>query len=383
MIENNIVIESLEDGIKKDPTNFFQIDFLKTFMIAFVIIDHSVIRVLVWGAGGELWERMSIPVFLIILGFNMGNSFARKGHQYLSELYSWEYFKRKFWRFIFPYIILYIVSTIAGFIIYEENFTATFKENWFLEYIVYQKTLFEGPGNWFIPVLFQSILILPLMYKAFSVVPRLSLILCFIIEICFHLFLFAFVGELTSLEDWLIEINFRYIILLYLSAIGMGFWFSKDHDLFSKKNLFVWILFPISVIYMVAWQFFDFRLAVDGSGIVRGDYHYFTFIYAAFVILIVMKLLPKNPKNKASKIFTTIGRASFHIYLVQDIYFAITYSIHGYDINTVTNIFDISFGYPILDLFLMFLNWGICISVGVFWLYIENTIRRARKKNQK
>ena len=380
MIEKTSIIENPEEDIAKDSPNFFQVDFLKTFMIAFVIIDHSVLRSLLWGAGAELWERMSIPVFLIILGFNMGNSFAKKGEQSLKELYSWEYFKKKFWRFIFPYIILYIVSTMAGFIIYEENFTDRLNENWFLEYIVYQKQLFEGPGNWFIPVLFQSILLLPLMYKAFSIVPRLSLILCFIIEIGFHLFLFSYIGAITSLEDWLTEINFRYIILLYVSAIGMGFWFSKDHDLFSRKNIFVWLLFPISVIYMVAWQFLDFRLEIDGSGIVRGDYNYLTFIYAAFIILIVMKLLPKNPKNKVSKFFTTIGRASFHIYLVQDIYFAITYSIQSPGEKTVANIFDVSFGEPILDLFLMFLNWGICISAGVFWLYIENTIRKARKK---
>ena len=185
MIESNTVIKSPDDDIKKDTINFFQIDFLKAFMIAFVIIDHSVIRVLLWEAGAELWERMSIPIFLVVLGFNMGNSFARKGEQSLQELYSWEYFKKKFWRFIFPYIILYIVSTIAGFIIYEENFTDGFSENWILEYIIFQKQLFEGPGNWFIPILFQSILLLPLLYKAFSIVPRLSLIFCFAVTISF------------------------------------------------------------------------------------------------------------------------------------------------------------------------------------------------------
>ena len=380
MIESNLVIESPDDDIKKDTTNFFQIDFLKTFMIAFVIIDHSVIRVLLWEAGAELWERMSIPVFLVVLGFNMGNSFARKGEQSLKELYSWKYFKKKFWRFIFPYIILYIVSTIAGFIIYEDNFTDGLKENWILEYIIFQKQLFEGPGNWFIPILFQSIFLLPLLYKAFSILPRLSLILCFLIEICMHLFVFFYVGEITSMEDWMTEINFRYIILLYISALGLGFWFSKDHNLFSKKNLFLWILFPISVIYMVAWQFFDFRLEIEGSGIVRGDYHYITFIYAAFIILIVMKLLPKNPKNKGSKIFTTIGRSSFHIYLVQDIYFAITYSLHSPGVIIVENIFDISSGDPFLNILLLIFNWAICISAGVFWLYVENKIRKVRMK---
>lgn len=380
MTESTNVIESLNDDIKRDTSSFFQIDFLKTFMIAFVIIDHSISYLLIPRTGNELWERMSIPVFLVILGFNMGNSFARKGEQSLKELYSWEYFKKKFWRFIFPYIIFYFVSTTVGFIIYRENFTDTFKENWILEYIVFQKSLFEGPGNWFIPILFQSILLLPLLYKIFSKLPKISLILCFLIEICFHLFVCFYVGELSSTEDWQLEFNFRYIILLYISAIGMGFWFSKDYNLFRKNNLFLWFLFPIAVIYMVAWDFFSFRLEIDGSGIVRGDYNYFTFIYAAFIILVVMKLLPKNPKNKALKIFTTIGRSSFHIYLVQDLYFVITYSIHGAVFNRVDNIFGISFGDPYLNLLLVGLNWAICIPAGIFWWYIEKTIRKVRKK---
>ena len=379
-IESNIVIESPKDEINRGSSSFFQIDFLKAFMIAFVIIDHSVLSIPIHGTGRELWERMAIPVFLVILGFNAGNSFARNGDQSLSELYSWKYFKKKFWRFIFPYIILYIVSTMAGFIIYEEAFPDQFTEDWILNYILYQKALFEGPGNWFIPILFQSILILPLIYKLFSVVPRLSLILCFAIEISFHLLIFEIIGVPTSLEEWLFEIYFRQTILLYMSAIGIGLWFSQNRELFSKKNLFLWIFFPISVIYMVAWDFYDFRLEIEGASLIRGDYNYLTFIYAAFIILIILKLLPRNPKNKALKIFTVIGRSSFHIYLVQDIYFAITYSLHGYGVKIVENIFDISAGEPFLNILILILNWTICISAGVFWWYIENSIRRYRKK---
>lgn len=381
MNESENIIENLDDDLRKDTSNFFQIDFLKSIMIAFVIIDHGVLHVFIRGTGTEFWERMSIPVFLVILGINAGNSFARKGDQYLAELYSWEYFKKKFWRYVFPYIVLYIVSTTAGFIIYEDAFTDTFSDDWFVDYILFQRSLLVGPGNWFIPVLFQSILILPLLYKLFSIVPRLSLIMCFLIEIGFHLLVFIVVGELTSFDDWLLEINFRQIILLYMSAIGMGLWFSLDHDLFSRKNLFVWVLFPISVIYMTAWDFFGFRLNINGADLIRGDYNYMTFIYSAFIILIALKLLPKNPKNKALNVFKSIGRSSFHIYLVQDIYYAITYETQGTGVRTVDNIFGISFGEPFLDLILLVgLNWAICITMGVFWWYIENSIRRYRKK---
>ena len=380
MNERNILLDDPEDPVKKDTKNFFQVDFLKTFMIAFVIIDHAFGYTMIGGIGFELWERMAIPVFLIIMGFNMGNSFAKKGDVSLKELYSWNYFKTKLWLFVFPYFIFYIVSTTIGFILYGANFPDTFSENWFLEYVVYQKSLLEGPGNWFIPIVFQSILVLPLIYKLFSKLPKATLILCFIIEISMHLFLFFYMGELVTIDDWLRELYFRYIILLYLSAIGMGFWFSRDHDLFSRKNLFAWMLFPISLIYMIAWDFFGFRLAIDGSGIVRGDYNYLTFIYSAFIFLIILKIIPQNPKKKISKIFTTIGRSTFHIYLVQDIFYIVLY-INFISIWTapgfsgIVNILGIAADDILTTVGLLILNWVVCISCGVIWWYVEKRFR--------
>ena len=73
MTESENIIENLDDDLKKDTSNFFQVDFLKSIMIAFVIIDHGVLHVFIRGTGTEFWERMSIPVFLVILGFNAGN----------------------------------------------------------------------------------------------------------------------------------------------------------------------------------------------------------------------------------------------------------------------------------------------------------------------
>ena len=108
-----------------------------------------------------------------------------------------------------------------------------------------------------------------------------------------------------------------------------------------------------------------------------------TFIYSAFIILIALKLLPKNPKNKALNVFKSVGKASFHIYLVQDVYFAITYVTQGYGVKVVDNICGISIGEPILDLILLVgLNWAVCISAGVFWWYLENCIRRYWKKKR-
>ena len=114
MEEKNILIQ------KTEKANFFQIDFLKAWMILLVVLDHSRIYMgseLVRIMGFELWERIAIPVFLIIMGFNIGKSLARKGEATLRELYSWNYFKNKLWRYMFPFLIYYAFSLLFGFII--------------------------------------------------------------------------------------------------------------------------------------------------------------------------------------------------------------------------------------------------------------------------
>ena len=74
-----VLVEKEKEKIVESRERFFQIDFLKTAMIFLVIFDH----VVSWGVkndiGVSLWERICIPVFLVIMGFNMGVSFQRKG----------------------------------------------------------------------------------------------------------------------------------------------------------------------------------------------------------------------------------------------------------------------------------------------------------------
>ena len=60
----------------KERTSFFQIDFLKAVMIFLVIFDHYVYWDVKGQIGAALWERISIPVFLVVMGLNMGLSLS-------------------------------------------------------------------------------------------------------------------------------------------------------------------------------------------------------------------------------------------------------------------------------------------------------------------
>jgi hypothetical protein len=373
---------------KTKRSNFFQVDFLKAWMILLVVLDHSRVYIgpeLNKVMGFELWERIAIPVFLVIMGFNIGKSIEVKEDKSLRNLYSWSYFKNKFWRFIFPFLICYVISMIIGFSIYGTSFSDRYSDNWILDHIILGLPPFGGPGIWFIPIIFQSILILPLLYKIFNSKPKIVLFLCFVIEILMHFITFLYVGEITSYDDWMVEAYFRYSIFMYLSAIGIGLWFSKDHNIFSKKNIFIWILLPISLFYLIQYQFFDYRIAIDGAHLVRGEYNYLVFPYSAFIILLIIKIFPKKSEKRLAKAISWIGKSTFHIFLIQNLYFEITYTVYDnppYLSPLIANIFGLSSNDVIINILLLIMNWIITVSIGVLWWFSETKLRNFRKSRK-
>ncbi|NVM35187.1 MAG: acyltransferase [Candidatus Lokiarchaeota archaeon] len=371
-----VLVEAEKEKLEESGKSFFQIDFLKAAMIILVIFDHMVS----WGVKSEigvtLWERISIPVFLVIMGFNMGISFQRKGVSTLKELYSWSYFKSKILRYIVPFLVLYGFSTLIGLILYQFDITAMYRGQYYPEHGFIQLFTgilpFWGPGNWFIPVIFGSIVLFPLVYWVFTKKPVLTLILCFAIEIIMQLIVFFFLGQITSWEESYILSLFMTSFPFYLSAIGLGLWFSFNRKPFSRRNLFIWILFPISLIYMIYYQFFGFQFRIGGVPLLRGDYHFLIFPYSAVIFLLVMMVLPQKSDNKFSRAISLIGKSTYHIFLTQMLGYGMISAIWGTH-------YIIDVGFTIFDALNLIYAWIVFISFGVLWYKMDqekNIIRR-------
>ncbi|MFX0080843.1 MAG: acyltransferase family protein [Candidatus Hodarchaeota archaeon] len=375
------ITETKQKVLIIDTRQYFQVDFLKAAMIFLVIFDHMVS----WGVKSNiavtLWERISIPVFLVIMGFNMGISFQRKGDQSLKELYSWNYFKSKILRYIVPFLVLYGFSTLLGLILYQFNISEMYHGQYYPSHGFMNLFIgilpFWGPGNWFLPLIFQSIIILPLLYKALTKKPNLTLILCFIIEIAMHLAIFFFIGNLYpgSVISWskIHMLNmFMTSILFYLPAIGFGMWFSFGYKLEQNRNFFMWIIYPISLAFICAYQFFGFRIMIGGVPLLRGDYHFLISPYSAFLFLLAMKCLPQNSDNKFSHVISLIGRSTYHILLTQILGYGIIYALRGTH-------YLIDVGFTFLDALNLIYAWLLFISFGILWFKIDqekNLIRR-------
>ena len=358
---------SVSEGFEK-RTSFFQIDFLKAVMIFLVIFDHYVYWDVKGEIGAALWERISIPVFLVVMGLNMGLSFKGQGATTLKQLYSWSYFKKKILRYVVPFLILYAASTFIGLFMYGFDYIAMYDTQYSPEHgIINLFTLimpFWGPGNWFIPVLMQSILVVPLLYWCFTKKPVITLISTFVIEIILQITVFFVIGDITTWEERHYLSVFMTSILFYLSAVGLGMWFSKDHDLQSKHNFFMWFLYPLCLVYLVVYQFFGFGFRFEGTPLLRGDYHFMVFGYSAFLVLLALKFLPKTTNGRISRRISLIGRSTYHILLTQILGFGMITAFWGthYGIYLPFDPFEL------IDLAAL---WLLFIWVGIIWYKID------------
>ena len=362
-----LVLNEPEKEISKD-NEFFQVDVLKAAMIFLVIFDHMVSWGIKRNIGVTLWERISIPIFLIIMGFNMGLSMQRKGDLPLKQLYSWSYFKGKIVRYIVPFLVLYAISTIIGLFMYRFNIIAMYDGQFSPDHSIIDLFLgiliFWGPGNWFLPLLFQFILIFPLLYKAFTKKPVLALVLCFTIEIALQLTVFLFIGEVESWTEVYILNILMTSVFFYLSAIGLGMWFSFDHDIQSNRNFFMWIIYPISLGYIIAYQFFGFNFYVNGVPVIRPDYNFLFFPYSAFLFLLAMKFIPQKSEGRISRGIKLIGKSTYHILLIQILGYGMIYAYWGTHYAV-----DVPFSPDeILDLVVAWISF---ISFGVLWYKID------------
>ena len=130
----------------------------------------------------------------------------------------------------------------------------------------------------------------------------------------------------------------------------------------------MWIIYPISLGFIVAYQFYGFRIIIGNIRLLRGDYHFLIFPYSAFLFLLAMKFLPQKSEGRISRAISLIGKSSYHILLIQILGFGIVYAYSGthYAIQAGGSADDI------LDLFVV---WFFFISFGILWYKID------RKKN--
>ncbi|MBN1216270.1 MAG: acyltransferase family protein [Candidatus Lokiarchaeota archaeon] len=458
----NDLVSDVNDKKLSDKSSvgkrFFQIDFIKTICIIIVIAGHTLDR---YFPLESLWQIIQpIPLFLLIMGFNYGNSFKKRNYHKISEIYSFQYFKRAFWRLIFPLLLINLICFIIDLICvfftgwHVNGWSSTQVSTWRnvswgdtnidytpmnLFYFLIGAPYFPGPGEFYVVIAIQFILIFPLIYKLFDKNPILGLFACYTIDLGFQLI----AGNVPLVSNFFDDYSFLFCgnILRYMSIIGLGIWFVNNHNLFSKKNIFIIILaipalFLLMIVYwgdiilpesFINSEFFNsiftsppivtfgYDLKIFRTYPWWGKANLFTYFFPAFIFLLLMKVLPSElnkdkPRSQSiTRFFEKYSKLTYHILLVQIVYFFINIPIMNdisisinqnmyqafiqpitepYGIITswqLTNnpdllSFNASICVSLIKLFLIFINCSATFSLAIIFYNIDTGLQRNLKK---
>lgn len=291
--------------------HYLQIDLLKCIAIISVIIVHSFdFRN---SSTVPLWIDLivafslaqAIPIFFILMGRNAGASFERKSLFKLSELYSKTYFIARFYRLIIPVLITFLVSLFLG--LYMNKIYIGI-----LNLIGYFPL--TGYGNYFISILLQFIFVFPLLYFFYQKNPKITILLTILI---------SFVFEVGSTVLPILQGNsylYQACILRYIFAIVLGLWLVDNYDnrLSLLRNKYIILGLLLSVSYIVFSSVYSFKISFFTP--YWQPENFLAFFYPLVFCAIGMRFLPSQENNLLVKITAFIGKASYHIFLVQILY---------------------------------------------------------------
>lgn len=273
------------------------LDYLKAVCVLMVIITHydwtdkssPVFTMLI---------NMAVPVFMIISGYNFAMSNAKKAEGKLSKMYSWEILKPKLVRFLVPYLLVCIIE-IPLRLAYgrDAGLARTFLEGGY------------GPGSYYVPVMMQLLLVFPIIYILIAKNAKLGIFLVGSVNLLFEVAVRVF--EIEK-HDYRLSVG-RYLLLV---ALGCYLYlYPKDRI----KNWQLATMFVIGVAYIVA--VFELKYKLPLFRYWKTTAMPVAFYIFPIIVVLFRKFYYSTIPGSIGRLLTWIGQASYHIFLVQMVYF--------------------------------------------------------------
>ena len=283
----------------------YSIDFLKAVCIIFVVLAHSVPLEYQKYVGRPFTIIQAVPIFLLITGYNFSES-SFVSNRY-SDIFSvFRYGLTRIKKLLLPFVILFITEALFMLIKYNYNFRAILK-------------LFigggVGPGSYFVPVMIQTLLVLPILVKVTRKNPIVAVILIFVLNLLLEYL------SLGVSDYW-----YRLLFIRYLFAIELGVFLSVYKD----KINFVRIL-PfacISIMYIFCIDIYHMEFILNRGW---GSQNPIAYFFALMIVYIFLHL-----KLKENEMLSSIGKKTYYICLVQKNYFFYA-SIYSSILNIIQN----------------------------------------------
>ncbi|WP_187260879.1 acyltransferase family protein [Pontibacter beigongshangensis] len=300
-------------AIASKKVRYQQIDVLKGLAIVSVLLLHALSYEMLLQAYAIFHIWQAVPLFMILMGLNLGLSPAGSKTPLL-RIYLSQGFRKKVGRIVVPVLVMYVVSLLAGFVWYQVTGQYLIAFSWLNAIGLLPVT---GRGNYFVTLVLQSLLLLPLIGYLFQRRPWLTVILLVLLEVLFLLWANQF--SFSEEQAYLYSAAFP----RYFSAVAFGLALScAVPQPASFRNVLLLLLLAIasgSFLYQISYDISDFKL-------VREEWQsqcVLAFGYAALLVLVLFRLLPNHSDNKLLGLVAALGKASYHIFLIQVLYFGL------------------------------------------------------------
>jgi peptidoglycan/LPS O-acetylase OafA/YrhL len=282
------------------------IDLMKATAIALVLWQHTVPVTWTNQLLGNVWVRPAVPVFFVLAAFNFSGSLRRRGGERLSWAALRAFYARRFDRIAAPFLIIlalgYLIALARGR--FESGVS-----------MLFGSMPVNAPGNYFVPALVGVIVLLPFIVWAYARRPVATVLACIALNVLFEAL------AATVFRDQIFggNLTFPYqgSALRYLALAVGGVWLASTPLLRAHRSRTLLILAGLSVTYLLVEQLFPAELGFFKPGFERET----NFAAAPWAILLValgLRYLPANASGAArGRVVVAIGRASFHIFLVQ------------------------------------------------------------------
>jgi peptidoglycan/LPS O-acetylase OafA/YrhL len=255
------------------------VDAIKGFAIVSVLLIHSLPRHVLADSYAvfHIWE--AVPLLIMMMGYT--GVLAR-----VQPIRA--YFRRRAVRLLIPWAVAWLAG--VAFVALRGDLASVIRPDVLLGAL----PLKGASGNYFITIVAQFVLVLPLLRKLLDRGPWVFIGTCLALDLSFQL-----VAGHFGLSDY----AFKACLLRYLFAVGLGMLIAKGRN--------PWVLAPFSIAFLFAWAR-GFRMPFIAQ--TWQAQSLFAAGYPAALVLLGLKL-------QYPSFLRTLGRMSWHIFLVQALWF--------------------------------------------------------------
>lgn len=287
------------------------------------------------------WMNMTVPVFMIVLGYGNTISYEKHNTTTALSLYNPLNWLPRLLRYVIPFTVTFAVEMVYYYYLKWLHFDKASYDFMFETYI----TGGVGKGSYFFPLLTQIIFLCPVIYLIVKKLRFAGLIICGAVNLIYEA-----VKYYLSVGDELYRLlSFRYILLLAAGCYVAlyGFELTKKTAIISTVSVFTGFMFIVLTFYFNVSPFWFNQWT--GSCCVS----------ALYIIPPILYLIAKKG-HLQSKFLSFVGKASYNIFLFQMVWIA--FGAHTLNRFTSSN------------LVFILANTIICVIGGILFYLIDNPV---------